>query len=120
MLTFGTAVEALSAEYETPDAYAEQMARRAFTRAGVETDLVPIDMGRVKTLEGVTLFREHYMFESEGEKWDRIVLSSAFEEEGKVKYLKVVCHFPTEIRSMAVQELGYYTDHMHVNRKPAP
>ena len=123
MLTFGGAVAALSPTYASPEAYAEARATIAYEQAGGADDkerLEPVAFDRVKTLEGVEVLREHYMFVSQDEKWDRVVLSTAFEEDGKVKYLKVVCHFPTEIRSMAVQELGYYTDHMHINSKPRP
>jgi len=120
MLTFGTAVPALGAEYATPMDYAEAVARRSYARASAEGGETPLEMGRVKTLEGVEFFREQYLVESKGEKWDRVVLSTAFFEDGEIRYIKVVCQYPSEIRSMASQELAYYTDHMHVNRKPRP
>ena len=58
---------------------------------------------------------DRFEFNSDGELWGRVVLSTAEETPEVVRYIKVMIHYPSKFTELVTNELAYYVEQAVVN-----
>ncbi len=115
LITYEGLIKRLDATYTTPWDLVRDYSDRSVINAEIEESITLKGQDIVQSNAGVQFMVDRFEFNSDGELWGRVVLSTAEETPEGVRYIKVMIHYPSEFTELVTNELAYYVEQAVVN-----